>query len=170
MWACPGTGGTAWPCEDELFLMGLEFAPERGVGAIDHGGWRIARGTRLGPRVWAVLDEGEIKDCARPSATPRLPRGRGLEIERLRASVDGKAGKTEDAEAITLHKDTGYVYILEFPLREQSRSPATQTRLRRPFRETDVGQSPKPGHAHGSLPPELRVTSPHQRHAARERP
>jgi len=60
-----------------------------------------------------VLDEGKIEDCVAAIGHPLgSPEGEGWEIERLHASVDGNAGKTEDAEAITLDEDTGYVYIL----------------------------------------------------------
>ena len=60
-----------------------------------------------------MLDEGKIEDCV-AAIGHRLgsPEGESWEIERLHASVDGNAGKTEDAEAITLDEDTGYVYIL----------------------------------------------------------
>jgi hypothetical protein len=68
------------------------------------------------------------------------PEGEGWEIERLRASVDGKAGKTEDAEAITLHKDTGYVYILGSHFGSKSGPLQPKRGFVARFREADVGR------------------------------
>jgi hypothetical protein len=99
--------------EDELFLMELNLHPNEASGLLtmeadallEEHGWDLG--------FWAVLDEGEIKDCVAAIGHRRgSPEDEGWEIERLRASVDGNAGKTEDAEAITLDRDTGYVYIL----------------------------------------------------------
>jgi hypothetical protein len=99
--------------EDELFQMDLNLHPNEASGLLTIGdeallgehGWDIG--------FWAVLDEGEIQDCVaaighrRGSSTDE-----GWEIERVHAGVDGGAGKTGDAEAITRDERTGYVYIL----------------------------------------------------------
>ena len=95
--------------EDELFLMELNLHPNEASGLLTmgDGGLLGEHGWDLG--FWAVLDEGEIEDCVAAIGHRRgSPDGEGWEIERLRARVDGKPGKTEDAEAITLHNDTGY--------------------------------------------------------------
>ena len=99
--------------EDELFLMELNLRPNEASGLLtisndalleDHG-WDLG--------FWAVLDEGEIEDCvAVIGHRSGSSEDEGWEIERLHAGVDGNVGKTEDAEAITLNEDTGYVYIL----------------------------------------------------------
>jgi hypothetical protein len=99
--------------EDELFQMDLNLHPNEASGLLTIGDEALLgeHGWDLG--FWAVLDEGEIEDCVAAIGHRRgSPEGEGWEIERLHASVDGNAGKTEDAEAITLDEDTGYVYIL----------------------------------------------------------
>ena len=99
--------------EDELFLMELNLHPNEASGLLAMGNEALLEehGWDLG--FWAVLDEGEIEDCVAAIGHRRgSPEGAGWEIERLHASVDGNVGKTEDAEAITLNEDTGYVYIL----------------------------------------------------------
>ena len=99
--------------EVELFLMELNLHPNEASGLLTMGHETLIEehGWDLG--FWAVLDEGEIEDCVAAIGHRRgSPEEEGWEIERLRASVDGDAGKTEDAEAIALNEDTGYVYIL----------------------------------------------------------
>jgi hypothetical protein len=99
--------------ENELFLMELNLHPNEASGLLTIGDGALLEehGWDLG--FWAVLDEGEIEDCVAAIGHRRgSPEDEGWEIERLRASVNGYAGKTEDAEAITLDEDTGYVYIL----------------------------------------------------------
>ncbi len=126
--------------EDELFLMELNLHPNEASGLLtirddallEKHGWDLG--------FWAVLDEGEIEDCVAAIGHRRgSPEGEGWEIERLRADVDGNAGKTEDAEAITLDKDTGYVYILgsHFGSKDGPLQPKRGFVAR--FHETDVG-------------------------------
>jgi len=57
----------------------------------------------------------------------------------LRAEASGAAGKTEDAEAITLDESTGYVYILgsHFGSKDGPLQPKRGFVAR--FREADVG-------------------------------
>jgi hypothetical protein len=126
--------------EDELFLMELNLHPNEASGLLTMGD-----GTLLGEHgwdlgFWAVLDEGVIEDCVAAIGHRRgSPEGEGWEIERLRASVDGKVGKTEDAEAITLHKDTGYVYILGSHFGSKAGPLQPKRGFVARFRETDVG-------------------------------
>jgi len=99
--------------DDELFLMELNLHPNEASGLLTMGDDALLEehGWDLG--FWAVLDEGEIEDCVAAIGHRRgSPEDEGWEIERLRAGVESDAGKTEDAEAITLDQDTGYVYIL----------------------------------------------------------
>ena len=99
--------------DDGLFQMDLNLHPNEASGllVIEDGALLGTHGWDLG--FWAVLDEGNIEDCvAAIGHRSGSPQEEGWEIERLHASVDGNAGKTEDAEAITLNEDTGYVYIL----------------------------------------------------------
>jgi len=98
---------------DELFQMELNLHPNEASGLLTIRDETLLRehGWDLG--FWAVLDEGEIADCVAAIGHRRgSPEDESWEIERLRAEVDGKAGKTEDAEAITRDERTGYVYIL----------------------------------------------------------
>ena len=99
--------------EDDLYLMELNLHPNEASGLLTMGDETLLEkhGWDLG--FWVVLDEGEIEDCVAAIGHRRgSPENEGWEIERLRASVDGNSGRTEDAEAITLDRDTGYVYIL----------------------------------------------------------
>ena len=99
--------------EDDLFLSELTLHPNEASGLLTIGDDALLEehGWDLG--FWVVLDEGDIEDCVAAIGHRRgSPENEGWEIERLRASVDGNAGRTEDAEAITLNEDTGYVYIL----------------------------------------------------------
>jgi hypothetical protein len=127
--------------QDDLFLMELNLHPNEASGLLTmgDGGLLGEHGWDLG--FWAVLDEGEIEDCVAAIGHRRdSPEGEGWEIERLRASVDGKAGKTEDAEAITLHKDTGYVYILGSHFGSKSGPLQPKRGFVARFREADVGR------------------------------
>jgi hypothetical protein len=127
--------------EDELFLMELNLHPNEASGllAMGDGGLLGEHGWDLG--FWAVLDEGEIEDCVAAIGHRRgSPEGEGWEIERLHARVDGDAGKTEDAEAITLHKGTGYVYILGSHFGSKAGPLQPKRGFVARFRETDVGR------------------------------
>jgi hypothetical protein len=127
--------------QDDLFLMELNLHPNEASGLLTmgDGGLLGEHGWDLG--FWAVLDEGEIEDCVAAIGHRRdSPEGEGWEIERLRASVDGKAGKTEDAEAITLHRDTGYVYILGSHFGSKSGPLQPKRGFVARFREADVGR------------------------------
>ena len=126
--------------EDELFQMDLNLHPHEASGLLtiedkellgEHG-WDLG--------FWAVLDEGEIEDCvAAIGHRCGSPENEGWEIERLRAEASGAAGKTEDAEAITLDESTGYVYILSshFGSKDGPLQPKRGFVAR--FREADVG-------------------------------
>ena len=99
--------------EDELFMMELNLRPNEASGLLAMGNEALLgeHGWDLG--FWAVLDEGEIEDCVAAIGHRRgSPEDEGWEIERLHAGVRGNVGDTEDAEAITLDENTGYVYIL----------------------------------------------------------
>ncbi len=99
--------------EDELFQMDLNLHPNEASGLLTIGDEALLgeHGWDLG--FWAVLDEGEIEDCVAAIGHRRgSPEDEGWEIERLHAKVDAGAGKTEDAEAITLDESTDHVYIL----------------------------------------------------------
>jgi hypothetical protein len=127
--------------QDDLFLMELNLHPNEASGllTIGDGGVLGEHGWDLG--FWAVLDEGEIEDCvAAIGHRHGSPEDEGWEIVRLRASVEGKAGKTEDAEAITLHKDTGYVYILGSHFGSKSGPLQPKRGFVARFREADVGR------------------------------
>jgi len=127
--------------EDELFLMELNLHPNEASGLLTmgDGGLLGEHGWDLG--FWAVLDEGKIEDCVAAIGHRRgSPEGEGWEIERLRASVEGDFGKTEDAEAITLHKDTGYVYILGSHFGSKSGPLQPKRGFVARFRESDVGR------------------------------
>ena len=127
--------------EDELFLMELNLHPNEasGLSTMGDGALLGEHGWDLG--FWAVLDEGEIEDCvAAIGHRHGSPEGEGWEIERLHASVDGSAGKTEDAEAITLDKNTGYVYILGSHFGSKAGPLQPKRGFVARFRETDVGR------------------------------
>ena len=128
--------------QDDLFLMELNLHPNEASGLLTIGDGRLLgeHGWDLG--FWAVLDEGEIEDCVAAIGHRRgSPEGEGWEIERLHASVDGDAGKTEDAEAITLRKDTGYVYILGSHFGSKSGPLQPKRGFVARFREADVGHA-----------------------------
>jgi hypothetical protein len=126
--------------EDELFQMELNLHPNEASGLLT-----IEDGTLLGEHgwdlgFWAVLDEGKIEDCVAAIGHRRgLPEGEGWEIERLHAGVDGGAGKTEDAEAITRDERTGYVYILGSHFGSKSGPLQPKRGFVARFREADVG-------------------------------
>jgi hypothetical protein len=95
---------------DDLHQLNLNLHPNEASGLLvveneallEAHGWELA--------LWAVLDEGRVEDCIaiighRSGASP----DGGWEIERLHARPAGKAGKTEDAEAIARHE--GWVYV-----------------------------------------------------------
>jgi hypothetical protein len=116
--------------EDELFLMELNLHPNEASGLLTLGEAALLEehGWDLG--FWAVLDEGKIEDCvAAIGHRSSSPEGEGWEIEQLRASVDGNAGATVDAEALTLDKRTGHVYILgsHFGSKGEPCSPAVSS-------------------------------------------
>ena len=119
--------------EDELFLMELNLHPNEASGLLT-----IRDEALLGEHdwdlgFWAVLDEGKIEDCvAAIGHRCGYPEGEGWEIERLSASVDGNADKTENAEAITLDKRTA-TSTYSAPTSGAKAGPAAQTRLRRPL-------------------------------------
>ncbi|CAN5821693.1 hypothetical protein BH18ACT11_BH18ACT11_08680 [soil metagenome] len=126
--------------EDELFQMDLNLHPNEASGLLtirdqellEEHGWDLG--------FWAVLDEGEIEDCVATIGHRRgSPESEGWEIERLHAEVDGDAGKTEDAEAITREERTGYIYILgsHFGSKDGPLQPKRGFVAR--FREDDVG-------------------------------
>jgi hypothetical protein len=127
--------------EDELFQMDLNLHPNEASGLLtigneallgDHG-WDIG--------FWAVLDEGEIEDCVAAIGHRRgSPEDEGWEIERLHASASGNAGKTEDAEAITLDEDTGYVYILGSHFGSKGGPLQPKRGFVARFREAEVGR------------------------------
>src|SRR5215213_8542789 len=127
--------------EDELFLMELNLHPNEASGLLTMGDGALLgeHGWDLG--FWAVLDEGEIEDCvAAIGHRHGSPEGEGWEIERLGARGEGKAGKTEDAEAITLDKSTGYVYILGSHFGSKAGPLQPKRGFVARFRETDVGR------------------------------
>src|SRR5215210_3687568 len=120
--------------------MELNLHPNEASGllAIRDGALLEEHGWDLG--FWAVLDEGEIADCVAAISHRRgSPEGDGWEIERLHASVGGNAGKTEDAEAITLHENTGYVYILGSHFGSKAGPLHPKRGFVARFREADVG-------------------------------
>jgi hypothetical protein len=126
--------------EAELFQMDLNLHPNEASGLLTIGDEALLgeHGWDLG--FWAVLDEGEIADCVAAIGHRRgSPEDEGWEIERLHASVDGNAGKTEDAEAITLDEDTGYVYILGSHFGSKAGPLQPKRGFVARFRETDVG-------------------------------
>jgi hypothetical protein len=126
--------------EDELFLMELNLHPNEASGLLTMGDGALLgeHGWDLG--FWAVMDEGEIEECVAAIGHRRgSPEGEGWEIERLHASVDGSAGKTEDAEAITLDKNTGYVYVLGSHFGSKTGPLQPKRGFVARFRETDVG-------------------------------
>src|ERR671912_1589935 len=126
--------------KDELFQMDLNLHPNEASGLLtiedeellgEHG-WDLG--------FWAVLDEGEIADCVAAIGHRRgSPEDEGWEIERLRAEVDGYAGKTEDAEAITRDERTGFVYILGSHFGSKSGPLQPKRGFVARFRESDVG-------------------------------
>src|ERR671920_1542526 len=127
--------------EDELFQMDLNLHPNEASGLLTIGdeGLLGEHGWDLG--FWAVLDEGEIEDCVAAIGHRRgSPEDEGWEIERLHASASGNAGKTEDAEAITLDEDTGYVYILGSHFGSKGGPLQPKRGFVARFRETDVGR------------------------------
>ncbi len=127
--------------EDELFQMDLNLHPNEASGllTIEDEGLLGEHGWDLG--FWAVLDEGEIADCVAAIGHRRgSPEHEGWEIERLRAEVDGDAGKTEDAEAITRDERTGYVYILGSHFGSKSGPLQPKRGFVARFREADVGR------------------------------
>ena len=156
--------------EDELFLMELNLHPNEASGLLTMGDGALLgeHGWDLG--FWAVLDEGEIEDCVAAIGHRRgSPEGEGWEIERLRASVDRQ--RRQDRGRRGDHAPQGHGLRLHprLPLREQIRSPAAQTRLRRPLPGVRRrARHRRPGDAAGNLAPKLRVASPHQRRAERE--
>ena len=126
--------------EDELFLMELNLHLNEASGLLTMGDDALLEehGWDLG--FWVVLDEGEIEACVAAIGHHRgSPEGEGWEIERLHASVDGNAGKTEDAEAITLDKSTGYVYILGSHFGSKGGPLQPKRGFVARFREADVG-------------------------------
>jgi len=126
--------------EDKLFLMELNLHPNEASGLLT-----IRDEALLGEHdwdlgFWAVLDEGKIEDCVAAIGHRRgSPEVEGWEIELLHASVAGNAGATEDAEAITLHEDTGYVYILGSHFGGKTGPLQPKRGFVARFRETDVG-------------------------------
>src|SRR5919107_1189918 len=127
--------------EDELFQMDLNLHPNEASGLLTIGdeGLLGEHGWDLG--FWAVLDEGEISDCVAAIGHRRgSPEDEGWEIERLHAEVDGDAGKTEDAEAITRDEGTGYVYILGSHFGSKSGPLQPKRGFVARFREADVGR------------------------------
>ena len=127
--------------EDELFQMDLNLHPNEASGllTIEDEGLLGEHGWDLG--FWAVLDEGEIADCVAAIGHRRgSPEHEGWEIERLHAEVDGDAGKTEDAEAITRDERTGYVYILGSHFGSKSGPLQPKRGFVARFREADVGR------------------------------
>jgi hypothetical protein len=103
-------GGNAMTADD-LHQLNLNLHPNEASGLLvveneallEAHGWELA--------FWAVLDEGRIEDCVAIIGHRRgASLEEGWEIDRLRARPAGKAGKTEDAEAITRHD--GWVYVL----------------------------------------------------------
>ena len=127
--------------EDELFQMDLNLHPNEASGLLTIGDEELLgeHGWDLG--FWAVLDEGEISDCVAAIGHRRgSPEDEGWEIERLHAEVDGDAGKTEDAEAITRDPRTGYVYILGSHFGSKSGPLQPKRGFVARFREADVGR------------------------------
>ena len=127
--------------EDELFQMDLNLHPNEASGLLTIGNEALLgdHGWDLG--FWAVLDEGEIEDCVAAIGHRRgSPEDEGWEIERLHASASGNAGKTEDAEAITLDEDTGYVYILGSHFGSKGGPLQPKRGFVARFREAEVGR------------------------------
>lgn len=95
-------------------------------------GWDLA--------FWAVLDEGRIEDCvAVIGHRSGADIGEGWEIERLRAKAVGYDGKTEDAEAITIHDGLVYIFGSHFGSKAGPLQPKRGFVAR--FREADVGHA-----------------------------
>jgi hypothetical protein len=127
--------------KDELFQMDLNLHPNEASGLLTIGDEKLLgeHGWDLG--FWAVLDEGEISDCvAAIGHRHGSPEDEGWEIERLHAEVDGDAGKTEDAEAITRDERTGYVYILGSHFGSKSGPLQPKRGFVARFREAEVGR------------------------------
>ena len=126
--------------EDEIFQMDLNLHPNEASGLLTIGDDRLLGEHDWDIGFWAVLDEGEIADCVAAIGHRRgSPEDEGWEIERLHAEVDGDAGKTEDAEAITRDPRTGYVYILGSHFGSKSGPLQPKRGFVARFREADVG-------------------------------
>jgi hypothetical protein len=125
---------------DELFRMELNLHPNEASGLLTIEDDALLGGHGWDTGFWAVLDEGEIADCVAAIGHRRgSPEDEGWEIERLHAEVDGYAGKTEDAEAITRDERTGFVYILGSHFGSKSGPLQPKRGFVARFRESDVG-------------------------------
>src|SRR5918993_615327 len=125
---------------DELFRMELNLHPNEASGLLTIEDDALLGGHGWDTGFWAVLDEGEIADCVAAIGHRRgSPEDEGWEIERLHAEVDGYAGKTEDAEAITRDERTGFVYILGSHFGSKSGPLQPKRGFVARFREADVG-------------------------------
>ena len=105
----------------------------------------VEDGALLGAHGWdlaffAVLDEGRIEDCvAVIGHQSGVGIADGWEIERLRARTVGDSGKTEDAEAITIHDGLVYIFGSHFGSKAGPLQPKRGFVAR--FQEAEVGHA-----------------------------
>lgn len=138
-----------------LFQLDLDLHPNEASGllTVENEGLLGAHGWDFA--FWAVLDEGEIRDCvAVIGHREGAAMDEGWDIERLHAVASGDSGKTADAEAITRNPADGRVYVLGSHFGGKAGPLQPKRGFVARFREDEVG------HATGDPAAEVEISRP----------